>query len=101
MSINRKYITRGIQNEINMLTTMFLWTLVEEIIQTNKEYDYLQVFELKVSDDKQIIIHKQEVPKYKKQHELNIEEHYIGKIFVIEGEDQNIKYWTMMLAHEY
>lgn len=101
MSINRRYITKGVQNEINIQTVMLIWSLVDEVINNNDEYDYLQVFELKSKDDKQIIIHKQEIPEYKKEYELTVKEDFIGKVFVIEDEDDKGKYYTMLLAHEY
>ena len=46
---------------------MILWGLIDEQQEEDLELDYLQVFELKVQQGKQYIIHRQEVPERKRE----------------------------------
>ena len=63
------------------------------------EKDYFQVFRLSKYDGKQRIVHEQEVPEYKKIHDIPLcnAAPVIGKIYVI---DSNT-YSTMLFADEY
>ena len=57
-----RYMTRGIQSDVPMETQLFLWGLQTAIRKNSKEIDYLQVYRLKIEDDKQRIIHTSEEP---------------------------------------
>lgn len=59
--------------------------------------DYLQVFSLSEKDGKQIIIHTQEEPEYKKEYVLNMSETTAGKVFVIDETTHS----TMLMNYEY
>lgn len=60
-----RYMTRTIAEELHMEIAFILWQLIDAQNEQNVETDYLQVFELSVSDSKQVIIHRQEVPEIK------------------------------------
>lgn len=103
MKIER-YITTGVKVSIPLALQMFLWELQSNIRATNKEIDYLQVYELKSSDDsnkKQLIIHRAEVPSHKARYQITGEEVIEQKIFIIEDQYQDKIVETMLLAEEY
>jgi hypothetical protein len=96
----KRYITRGVNEEVSLNIQILLWNLIEST-SYEVELDYLQVFELKVINSNGItaqkIIHKQEVPYYQKEYTLNIDNPVNAKLYVIDS----IDYVTMMLAEEY
>jgi hypothetical protein len=90
-----KYITRGISLEVPLPLQLLMWTLIMDL---PCERDYLQVFELSVSQGKQKVIHKQECPEYQREYILLADEKCVtAKIFVID----DIEVCTMLLAEEY
>ena len=93
----KRYLTRGINEQIPINIQLFCWQCYDAAKVTGK-YDYLQVFELKAIDKQtQQIKHRQEVPKYKKVYQLRSINPIEQKIFIIdEG-----AYATMLLAEEY
>ncbi len=97
---NNRYITRGINEELDLRLQRILWNMIDNLKEEGKELDYLQVFKVRKHEEKIMIEHSQEVPKYKENYVLdlnNIEINEIIKVFVIDSED----YSTMMLAEEY
>ncbi len=60
-------MTRTIDETVHAEIQMILWRLIEEQGKQELELDYLQVFELKVKDGRQHIIHRQEVPERKRE----------------------------------
>ena len=61
----KRLVTRGVADSIPFEVQMFLWALVNDLVEnTAVETDYLQVFELAGEDGKQCIIHRQENPPY-------------------------------------
>lgn len=97
---NNRYITRGINEELDLRLQRILWNMIDNLKEEGKELDYLQVFKVRKHEEKIMIEHSQEVPKYKENYVLdlnNIEINEIIKVFVIDSED----YSTMMLADEY
>ncbi len=97
---NNRYITRGINEELDLRLQLILWNMIDNLKEEGKELDYLQVFKVRKHEEKIMIEHSQEVPKYKENYVLdlnNIEINEIIKVFVIDSED----YSTMMLAEEY
>ena len=92
---NKRFITKGVSSEVNLLLQLFMWQCIDEIPPPK---DYLQVFKLTLEDGKQKIIHTQEQPEYKREYLLQTDAPiFIGKIFVID----DIAHSTMMLASEY
>jgi len=59
----KRYVTRAIAEELHMEIAIILWQLIDRLNDQEIELDYLQVFELSVSEDNQLAItHRQEVP---------------------------------------
>lgn len=97
---NNRYITRGINEKLDLRLQLILWNMIDNLKEEGKELDYLQVFKVRKHEEKIMIEHSQEVPKYKENYVLtlnDIEVNEIIKVFVIDNED----YSTMMLAEEY
>lgn len=88
-----RYITKGVQSEIPAVLQLFMFDCISVI----PEKDYLQIFRLSVTNDKQKIIHEQEEPEFKREYILNIPEPITAKVYVIDDED----HCTMLLAEEY
>ena len=93
----QRYLTRGINDQIPIDIQLFCWQCYDTAKATGN-YDYLQVFELKILDEQtQQVEHRQEVPEYKQIYHLKSTNPIDQKIFIIdEGE-----YATMLLAEEY
>ena len=93
----QRYLTRGINDQIPIDIQLFCWQCYDTAKATGN-YDYLQVFELKILDEQtQQVEHRQEVPEYKQIYHLKSTNLINQKIFIIdEGE-----YATMLLAEEY
>ena len=89
-----KYLTRGVQSDIPIELQIFMWSCVNALPEPR---DYLQIFRLSLSDGKQIIVHEQEQPEYKKEYTLNVEAPVTAKVYVIDDGD----HCTMLLAEEY
>lgn len=62
---SKRYMTKTINETVHGEIQMILWGLIDEQRENDLELDYLQVFELKVQEGKQYIIHRQEVPERK------------------------------------
>src|SRR5690625_3859218 len=62
---SKRYMTKTINKTVHSEIQMILWGLIDEQREKDLELDYLQVFELKVQQGKQYIIHRQEVPERK------------------------------------
>ena len=93
---NDRYITRGIAEEVNAEMQMVLWSLIDEL---SVDKDYLQIFEISsVGDGVVRVVHKQEIPHYKKEYFLDMHSTpSTYKIFVIDSGT----YSTMMFSSEY
>ena len=96
MFSGERYLTRGIQNQVDISLQLKLWEMIENL---ECELDYLQVFVLeKVKGNRVRITHSQEVPEY-----TNVTMHFgemerdRTKIFVID----DVAHSTMLLASEY
>lgn len=92
-------ITRGVQDNIEPdIITGFMDSIMD--FKKNIEVDYLQVFDITVSQSGKTtyIEHSQEEPQFSKQLMLsNIDNTFVGQIFIIDDGD----YITVMLAEEY
>ena len=95
-----RYITRGINEKLDIRLQILLWDLIDSLKEKNQELDYLQVFNIGNKDKEIVIEHSQEVPKYKAKYGLNNDEIIFQgniKVFVIDDTEHS----TMMLAEEY
>lgn len=91
-------ITSGLKEELDSFTLCSIVNILYKKIKFSKAYiDYLQVFEYLNGK----IIHSQEFPReIKDEYEiLNIKP--FGKIYAIKQEEEDKKYWVIMLASEY
>ena len=92
---NKKYITKGVSENVSLLLQLFMWQCIDDL---NIKKDYLQVFKCSLSGTKQKIEHIQEEPFYKREYLFNTDAPiFIGKIFVIDDGTHS----TMLLAEEY
>ena len=94
-----RYVSRRVNETVPMQLQILLWSMIDSL-KKKKKLDYLQIFRLKVKEDKVLIEHEQEVPQYKKRYEVDrtifpIEQNV--KIYIIDSVD----YSTMILAEEY
>ena len=92
-----RYITRGVNEKIDLSLQILLWSLVDDL---QIEKDYLQVFKLSRVGDVINIEHTQEVPEYKSSIKVNAKDLEFKeeiKIYVI---DSGV-YSTMLLSEEY
>ena len=98
---SNRYITRGVNENIDIRLQLIMWSMIDKLKQEKKiKVDYLQVFNLRRDGSSIIIEHSQECPNYKKVYSIldeDIEFSGKEKIFVIDSED----YSTMLLAEEY
>src|SRR5690554_976815 len=97
------YITKGINQELPMELTIFLWSRIDALkLESDGDMDYLQVFELKEITDpevkaNQLVIHRTEEPEYLRTHAITVAEPITEMVYVIDSGD----YSTMLLAREY
>ena len=100
---SNRYITRGINQELPMELTIYLWSRVDALkLESDGDMDYLQVFELKEIKDpevkaNQLVIHRTEEPEYLRTHAITVEKPITEKVYVIDSEE----YCTMLFAREY
>lgn len=95
-----KYMTRGIQERINLTLQIMLWNLYEARKQQLEECDYFHVFQLKKLEDlmmNQEIAYQQEIPSYERVLLIRCEQAITEKIYIIENDE----YVMMLLANEY
>lgn len=99
---NNRFITAGVNSEVDIRLQLIMWSLIDELNRNiSEKVDYLQVFNICKKDNKILIEHSQEIPKYKKLYEISnmsdIEINDKLKLFVIDDVDHS----TMLLAEEY
>ncbi len=99
---NNRFITVGVNSEVDIRLQLIMWSLIDELNRNiSEKVDYLQVFNICKKDNKILIEHSQEIPKYKKLYEISnmsdIEINNKLKLFVIDDVDHS----TMLLAEEY
>lgn len=98
---NSRYVTVGVMTEISLEHQILIWSILDRFLKEKIEVDYLQIIELIIEKDEygvqqQVIIHRQEVPSYKKKYIISVDNPINEKIFIID--DGNT---TMLLASEY
>lgn len=59
---DKRYMTKAVAESLHPEIQMLLWQLIDHQKEQGKELDYLQVFELVNKNNKQEILHRQEVP---------------------------------------
>lgn len=98
-----RYETKGINERMPLEYRILMWEMIRQAGKTHK-LDYLQIFRFskrkgEENEWKQVIIHEQEVPKYKAEYEFAcVDGNYVeGKVYVID----NGAYATMLWAEEY
>ncbi|AXU29195.1 TPA: DUF960 family protein [Clostridioides difficile] len=100
-SKENRYITNGVRRELPIEVILLIFNEIDELIVSEKEIDYLQVFNISVIDRDNGLIeieHSQEVPLYKKSMFINNKEIKENiKVFVIDEESHSV----MLLASEY
>ena len=93
----KKFVTRGVANELHPILQQVLWNMIFSIPCTQ---DYLQVFDLspgvRNGRPTQIIAHHQEIPTYSNRYEIPFPTPVSVKVFVIDDED----YATMLYPEE-
>lgn len=98
---NNRYVTRGVNEEIDIRLQMIIWSMIDKLKDKgNVEVDYLQIFKIRKEGNKIVISQSQEVPKYSCTYEIEIEDIqlYDGiKVYVIDSGE----YSTMLFPHEY
>ncbi|HLR42520.1 MAG TPA: DUF960 family protein [Pseudogracilibacillus sp.] len=96
---NKRYMTKTIDETVHAEIQMILWNLINEQRNEEKELDYLQVFELKMTDGRQRIVHRQEVPERKREwvYTLQYTTPIDQTIWCIDSEE----YQMMLLPNEY
>jgi hypothetical protein len=94
-------MTRGISEALPIEIQIKLWQLVDNIVAMDISTDYLQIFDLKVTDQYLEITHRQEEPPYSNTIQLPLETHYKEldgkKVYCIDDNDHS----TMLFSSEY
>ncbi len=71
----KRYMTRAIYEELHIEIAIILWKLIDRQNEQGVELDYLQVFELYDSKEKQLsITHRQEIPERSETLIISLEE---------------------------
>ncbi len=94
-----RYVSRQVNETVPMQLQILIWSMIDSL-KDKKKLDYLQIFRLKVKENKVIIEHEQEVPPYKEKYKVEKSKfpiEYDMKLYVIDSVD----YSTMILAEEY
>lgn len=92
-------MTRTIDETVHAEIQMILWSLIDKQVKAGKELDYLQVLELEVTEGRQRIVHRQEVPERKREwiYTLQYTTPIDQTIWCIDSEE----YQMMLLPNEY
>lgn len=99
---NKRYMTREVSETLGLELQLILWGLIDSLMASGQEVDYLQVFECKLVKDArgrkiQAITHRQEVPEYSRTHYYLVDRPINGKLFAIDSNG----YSTLMFDREY
>ena len=98
---NNRYVTRGVNDEVDIRIQMIIWSIIDKLKDGGKiELDYLQVFKIIKEGNKIVVNQSQEVPKYSSTYEIELEDIHIDnedKIYVIDSGE----YSTMLFPSEY
>ena len=98
---NKRYVTSGVNEEIDIRLQLMIWSMIDNIKDKgNIEVDYLQIFKVSKEENKIIINQSQEVPEYSCKYEIEIKDIQINneiKLYVIDSGE----YSTMLFPYEY
>ena len=90
-----RYLTRGVSNLIPLPVQLYLWLLYDQL--PKGERDWLQIFRITPEENHLNISHEQEVPEYKRVHQICGVPSFSAKVYIIDDRDHE----TMLLADEY
>lgn len=100
-NIENKFMTIGVKENISLDIQLFMWEEIKERIDSGKQVDYLQVFNIRIIDKVLGVVeieHTQEVPEYRNTSIIKSKGVRTNlKVYVIIESE----YATMMLASEY
>ena len=98
---NNRYVTRGVNEEIDIRLQLIMWSMIDKLNdEGNVELDYLQVFKIRKEENKSVINQSQEVPEYSCTYEIELEDIQLDdeiKMYVIDSGE----YSTMLFPSEY
>ena len=101
-SPKNRYLTRGVNETIPLAMQIVMWDMIDTLVKSDINADYLQVFNFKVDRDNLVLTHTQEQPEYKNEVSYPLSDELKAldkvKIFVI---DDAPSHATMLLASEY
>ncbi len=101
-SPGNRYLTRGVNESIPLSLQMVMWDMIDTLVKSDINADYLQVFNFKVEKNDLILTHSQEQPEYVNTVSYPLSDELKAldkvKIFVI---DDSPSHATMLLASEY
>ena len=92
-------INKDVDSTISKKMQFFLWGLIDGQVKKVNVMDYFQKFELRVTDEWQVITHSQERPKWNSKIVLPIlnEDCLIKTIWII----YDVEYQTMLFPEDY
>ena len=98
----KRYQTKGIDERMPMEHRVTMWMLIDELVRTTGNADYLQIFEFSVGTENgekvQRMEHRQDEPEYKAMYSWKLSDDGItGVVFVLDDGVQ----CTMLWASEY
>ena len=98
---NNRYVTRGVNEEIDIRLQLIMWSMIDKLNdEGNVELDYLQIFRIRKEGNKIVISQSQEVPEYSCTYEIELEDIQLDdeiKMYVIDSGE----YSTMLFPSEY
>lgn len=98
-SKQNRFLTRAISESLHVEIQGLLWSLIDRQNEKGNELDYLQIFELKIQDGKQQIIHRQEIPE--KEDLITITLHYTKPVHTTVWCIDSGDYQTMLYPEDY
>ena len=98
---NNRYVTRGVNEDVDIRIQMIIWSMIDKLKDEGKvQLDYLQVFKIRKERNKIVINQSQEVPEYSCTYEIEPEDVQLDdeiKVYVIDSGE----YFTMLFPSEY
>ena len=99
---NNRYVTRGVNEEVDIRLQLIMWSMIDKLKgEGNVELDYLQIFRIRKEGSKVRINQSQEVPEYSCTSEIELDDIQIDneiKVYVI---DSGEEFSTMAFPSEY
>ena len=89
-----RYSTSEIAADLPLDLQILLWGLIDQL---QEEKDYLQIFDLTLTDQGQRIVHSQEQPPYRAEYTIPTLASRQGKVFVVDDGTHT----TMLWSHQY